>query len=244
MKISVSVMAHPDRTDGVRSLLAALGRDVPVSWDDEGPVSGNADRIWRNARAAWEMRAPDSDWHILLQDDALVCDYFLAGMDAALRHVQGPAVVSPYLGMGGYQTARWRNLAERAAREKAAFVRTGSLRWGVCIALPTLLIPDMIAYGDTRANVPDDMRVAGWAERRRYDVWYTWPSLVDHASVPSLTKHRAKDRRAWLHHRGSAMDIDWSGPVITDPSLAMRRGQRSGPGARTRHAALPGTLRR
>ena len=237
MKISVSIMAHPDRLDNVQTLQRALPRDVPVSWDDEGPAGGNAGRVWRNARAAWLMHRPDADWHILLQDDALLCDAFLPGMNEALRHVKGPAVVSPYLGMGGYQTARWKPLTELADRRGAAFIRTRKLGWGVCIALPVLMIPDMIAYADTRAGVPDDMRVAGWAERRGIDVWYTWPSLVDHLPVPSLTKHRAKDRKAFRHQRSLATKIDWSGPVIDDPSSTFVVRQRSGPGAVRRQRA-------
>jgi hypothetical protein len=123
-------------------------------------------------------------------------------------------------------------LAEKADASGASWVRSSKLMWGVCIAIPTLLIPDMIRHADTRAGVPDDMRVAGWAERNGIDVWYTWPSLVDHRQVPSLTKHRAHDRYAIRHHTESAMSIDWSGPVVTDPVLSRRRTARSGPSKR------------
>jgi hypothetical protein len=40
VKLSASVMAHPDREAEVSQLLAALDRPVPVHWDDEGPPSG------------------------------------------------------------------------------------------------------------------------------------------------------------------------------------------------------------
>lgn len=230
MKVSFSIMAHPDRTDEVYRLHDALGLPmVPVSWDTEGPASGNHDRVWRNARRAWSLAEPDSDWHVMLQDDAVPCADFAAGIAEALRHVPGPAVVSPYLGKGRLVPGRWLSLAERADAQSASWIRTQKLMWGVSIAIPTLLISDMISYADTRAAVPDDMRVAGWAERRGIDVWYTWPSLVNHAQVPSLTKHRAHDRFAVRHHDGSAMDIDWSGPVVTDPILSRRRMARSGP---------------
>ena len=238
-------MAHPDRFEYVRAMQALLGIDVPVSWDDEGPASGNADRVWRNARNAWQMHDPTAEWHVLLQDDALVCDYFLAGMREALYRAEqgGAAVVSGYLGQGRYVSRRWGSLVDMAQARRASFVRTTKLMWGVCIALPIRLIPDMIAYADTRAGVPDDMRVAGWAERRKHEVWYTWPSLADHLPLASLTKHRATERKAWRHHRGSAMDLDWDGPVVTDPALIRARPQRSGPSARTRQAARAGATR-
>lgn len=239
MKVSFSIMAHPDRAEHVHRILAAMGDvEVPIASDNEGPPSGNADRVWRNARAAWLLHEPDADWHVLLQDDAVLCRDFAAGMSEALRHVQGPAVVSPYLGNGRTVPTRWATLADAADARGAAWIRTSKLMWGVSIAIPTLLISDMIKHADTRAGVPDDMRVAGWAEKNGIDVWYTWPSLVDHRQVPSLTKHRAHDRYARRHHTESAMSIDWSGPVITDTMLTRRRASRSGPSARRRDSPI------
>jgi len=239
VKVSFSIMAHPDRAEHVHRILAAMGDvEVPIASDNEGPPSGNADRVWRNARAAWLLHEPDADWHVLLQDDAVLCRDFAAGMSEALRHVQGPAVVSPYLGNGRTVPTRWATLADAADARGAAWIRTSKLMWGVSIAIPTLLISDMIKHADTRAGVPDDMRVAGWAEKNGIDVWYTWPSLVDHRQVPSLTKHRAHDRYARRHHTESAMSIDWSGPVITDTMLTRRRASRSGPSARRRDSPI------
>jgi len=239
VKVSFSIMAHPDRAEHVHRILAAMGDvEVPIASDNEGSPSGNADRVWRNARAAWLMHEPDADWHVLLQDDAVLCRDFAAGMNEALRHVQGPAVVSPYLGNGRTVPTRWETLAATADARGATWIRTSKLMWGVSIAIPTLLISDMIKHADTRAGVPDDMRVAGWAEKNGIDVWYTWPSLVDHRQVPSLTKHRAHDRYARRHHTESAMSIDWTGPVITDTMLTRRRASRSGPSARRRDSPI------
>ena len=53
MRLSASIMAHPARSGEVAELVAALDRPVPVHWDDEGPPSGKADRVWRTARGAW-----------------------------------------------------------------------------------------------------------------------------------------------------------------------------------------------
>jgi len=213
----------------VAELVAALDRPVPVHWDDEGPPNGKADRVWRTARGAWLLADPAADWHVLIQDDALPCEDFLAGLERALEHVPPDAVVSGYLGTGRTVPIRWEALARAADSAGASWVRTGKLMWGVCIVLPVRLIPEMIERADRRAGIPDDMRVAGWAERTGREVWYPWPSLVDHRKVPSLTKHRAHDRVARRWHSGSALDLSWSGGVVTDPILARRRPQRSGP---------------
>lgn len=234
MRVSFSVMAHPERSAEVGMLLSALGGAagrIPVSWDDEGPASGNADRVWRNARRAWEMYDPAADWHVLLQDDAMPCPDFLIGFAEALAELPcKPSVVSPYLGRGRLVSNRWDRLAERADEAGATWIRTTKVMWGVSLAVPVKAIPAMIGFADRRQGIPDDMRVAGWAERGGFDVWYPWPSLIDHRPVPSLTKHKAHERRARNMLHTSALDIDWGGPVITDPMLIRKRGiQRSGP---------------
>lgn len=232
MKLSASIMAHPDRAGEVDILRRALGTShgvTPVAWDDEGPPSGNADRVWRTARRAWSLADPQADWHVLLQDDALPCPDLLAGLERALAYAPPDAVVSPYLGTGRNVPIRWEAVARAADSAGADWVRSNKLMWGVCIVLPVALIPEMTAYADRRAGVPDDMRVAGWADRTQREVWYTWPSLVDHLPIPSLTKHKAKERAARTWHSGSALEINWTSRSVTDPMLARRSPARSGP---------------
>jgi hypothetical protein len=229
VKLSASIMAHPDRADLVAELLAALDRPAQVAWDDEGPPSGNSDRVWRTARRGWELADPTADFHVLIQDDAVLSADFLAGLERALEHVPPDAVVSPYLGRGGAAGPRWERIGAEAERRSASWVLSSKVMWGVALVLPVARIPDLIGLADTMAGVPDDMRVAGWARRRHAEVWYPWPSLVDHRPVPSITKHRAADRHAVRHHTGSALEIDWSGPVVQDPMYAILRGPRSGP---------------
>jgi len=229
VRLSASVMAHPDRADQVRRLLERLDRPVAVAWDGEGKPSGSGDRVWRTARRGWQLADPDADWHLLLQDDAVPCADLLAGLERALAYVPPDAAVSTYLGTGRNVPIRWEALARAADTAGACWVRSTKLMWGVGIALPVPLISEMIAYADRLSNVPDDMRVAGWIERRRGEVWYPWPSLIDHLPVPSLTKHRAAERVARRHHGGSALEINWAGHHVTDPMLARRDPARSGP---------------
>lgn len=237
MKLSVSIQAHPDRADlvaGIRHRLtppgvAGLMHEIPVAWDKEGPPNGNADRGWRTARAAWMLHDPDADWHLVLQDDAVPCIDLEESLERALEHVPADAVVSAYLGRGGGNGYRWGSIVADAERLGASWVRSSKLSWGVAIILPTKLIPDMIEHCDRRHGVTDDMRIAGWAEKRHAEVWYPFPSLVDHRAGQSLTKHRAPNRVAWRHHQGSALELNWSGAVVTDPALRRRTPPRSGP---------------
>lgn len=237
MKLSASIQAHPDRADLVKTFTSLLDRDVPVVWDDEGPPSGNADRGWRTARRAWERHDPDADWHLVLQDDAAPCRDLLAGLERALDHVPPDAVVSAYLGRGGGNGARWAPIVASAQTARASWIRSSKLGWGVAIILPVKLIPEMIEYADRKTGITDDMRVAGWAEKRHTEVWYPWPSLVDHLLVPSLTKHRAKNRVAWRYHYGSALELEWSRGEVVDPVLRRSRPLRSGPSSDRRVAS-------
>jgi hypothetical protein len=229
MKISAAIMAHPDRAESVAALLDALDRPVPVYWDPAGPPSGNGDRVWSVAREAWRMADPAAGYHVLIQDDAVPCRDFLTGLERALEHVEPGALVCPYLGQGRNVPARWGQMARRADDTGAAWVRSGKLMWGVCLAAPVDILPEMIEWADRKARMPDDMRVGRWFERAGRDVWYTWPSLVDHRTGPSLTKHRAAERVARRHHPGSALELNWSGPGETDPMVTLRKGPRSGP---------------
>lgn len=238
MKLSASIMAHPDRTELVRTLQARLDRPVMVAWDDEGPPSGNADRVWRTARRGWMLADPAADFHLLLQDDAVPAADLLAGLEEALEHVPADAVVSPYFGEGGAQGPRWSRLGAEAETRGASWVLSERLMGGVAICLPTARLEDFLQVADALAGVPDDMRVAGWAKRRHAEVWYPWPSLVDHQAVPSITKHRAADRHAVRHHLGSALELNWTGPVTRDPMYVRMRGQRSGPSVNRKVTSL------
>lgn len=232
-------MGHPDRADMMAELRFHLDRVPGIYQDPGGPPSGNGDRVWSVAREAWLMFDPAASHHVLIQDDAIVCRDLLAGLELALEHVPPGSIVSPYLGTGRMAPARWDHLERMADAAGAAWVRAERLMWGVCLVMPTSDIPAMVEWADRRGGVPDDMRVGGWAKRNDREVWYTWPSLVDHRTVPSLTKHRALDRVARRHHLGSALEINFSGPVVTDPMLLRRKGPRSRP-SRVR-SARPGT---
>lgn len=229
MKISASIMAHPDRAPLVAELQAALDRPVPVYWDPHGEPSPDPDRVWRVAREVWSMYEPDADYHVLIQDDAVPCRDLFAGLERALATLPDPVSVSAYLGRGRTVPEKWNRLAAQADRRGASWVRSHALLWGVCLAVPTAVIPEMIAWCDQRSGWTDDVRVGAWFKRQQLDTWYTWPCLVDHRGGPSLTKRRPAERTAQRHHSGSALELAWTGPVVVDPELAHRRPARSAP---------------
>jgi hypothetical protein len=211
-------MAHPMREPYVEELLARLDRPVDVIWDT-GEPSADKPKLWRVARAAW--RVASGDWHLLLQDDALPCRDLLAGLERALDEVPADVgIVSPYLGALRPHTSVFVGLVAQAEAEAASWIREAALWWGVSICVRSASIPAMLAYCDQQTYLADDTRLARYYRIvARQDTLYTWPSLVDHRDGPSLVSHPSGEgRQAHRWHDGSALDLDWTGPVTDHPA--------------------------
>jgi hypothetical protein len=213
VSLSVSIMAHPDRAAQVDELRARLGTAVPVAWDFEGVPGRDPERVWRTARRGWELHNPRADWHLLLQDDAIVAPDLLPALEVGLKHVPERAVVSLYIGTGRPLAPLWERLGGRADLEGAAWIVGARLMWGVAIVVPTRMIGDLLDYGDKQRGIPDDMRAGRWARQRRYEAWFPWPSLVDHPDGQSLVGH-GSGRKALKYIGDSALTWDPSGPVV------------------------------
>ena len=71
VRLSIAIMAVPERKEMVYSLIKQLGRNVPIAWDDD--YQG----IWWNCQRAWKMVKGGATHHLILQHDALVCDNFI-----------------------------------------------------------------------------------------------------------------------------------------------------------------------
>jgi hypothetical protein len=70
-----------------------------------------------------------------------------------------------------------------------AWLTHTTLLWGVGILIPTETIPTILT---TPSALPYDRRIGSHFDQ----VLYTWPSLVDHADIPSLLHNRGVERRA------------------------------------------------
>ena len=181
MKLSISIMLHPDRMQYLGYLIARLGT-VPVAIDQ------GLGR-WDTARRAWELHDQSSEYHLVVQDDALVCSCF---RDKAEALLDDPRVAT------SFYYGRRRNLRAEARRGmKEGRVVADRLRWGVAICLPTALIPEMLEYAD-RLEIPNtDTRVSRFIQARGMRVVYPLPSLIDHRAGPSLIGD-SEGRRAYL----------------------------------------------
>lgn len=210
IRLSAAIMAHPARAVMVDDLLGRLDQPVPVVWDQ---IQDRHDTGIR----AMEAFDPAATHHLVLQDDVLPCRDLLAGVERALAHVPADCPASFYVG----KVKPFRRAVQRAvdaAGDDASWIVMDGIYWGPAIAVPTELIPNMAAWyrgplGEAVTNY--DRRVSTWFSLHAGRCWYSWPSLVDHHGDESIARAgRTAIRRAHRFHPGSALDLDWSGPVV------------------------------
>lgn len=211
VSVGAVIMAHPQRGEMAERIRSQLDRDVPIQYDANPVPSSDPAQRWANGAAAWRQIDAGCDWGLVLQDDVVVCRDLLAGLETALTHVPSESVVSLYLGRRRYLRTTG---IDRAGH--AAWVVMAGLTSGQGIAVPTRTIDDMLAWCQRNGPSNYDIRIGAYYEKvLRWPAWYTFPSLVEHARVPSLIGHA--DGRVAYRFAGagtSAADIDWSAGVF------------------------------
>jgi hypothetical protein len=197
--LSVAVMAHPSRAPLVRDLVQSIDADrVDVAWDEKN-------QEWHTGRRALLAYDPSAEWHVVLQDDALVCQDLIAGLTCALTVVPRNAALGLYLG-------RTRPLRSRigktvaAATDETGWIVLTQLLWGVGVVLPTAFIDEIVWRGDRTHVLEYDRRLSTVFRRMSMPVWYPWPSLVDHRDEPSLLRHDGGQHRCAHRFEG----VGWS----------------------------------
>jgi hypothetical protein len=215
--VGVVIMAHPKRQHFIPYLLEHLG-DVPVIWDERN------DR-WDTGRRAMAAFDPDVDWHLVVQDDAILCKDFLAGAIAALEHVP-PGPVSFYTGRYSPHREAIARAVYRARRARAHYLVMEGPHWGVAVAVPTALIPGMLAGCEQLKHVANyDMRMSRYFTAQGIKCRYTLPSLVNHRvgdENPSLVPGRGNSRGRTAHHwigDQSALSIRWDKGQVFDVAV-------------------------
>lgn len=218
-------MAHPVRAAMVDELVASLDRRPVVAWATNSLPSKNTEDRWATGRAAWEARGADATHHLVIQDDALASPDIIAGLEAALEAQPAAAgtIVNPYLGTKRPIQTRYELMVKDAVSEGASWVVSRALSWGVGILCPVGAIDEMLAWCDTKRNLPYDTRIGRWwLHHHRTPCWHTWPSLLDHRQSPSIVGHSNEGRYAHRFLTSSALDVDWSGPVVVDPRVTAK----------------------
>lgn len=196
MKISITIMAHPKRRQEANRLLAQLANypfiQCYITWDERNDEWHTGERSLRSGVAT------GSDWHIVIQDDAILPPDFYNHVERALTYVPSKSLVSFYTGK--VRPFGKRVAAAVAKAKYARWLRHYLLFWGVCIAVPTDHIEAMLEYCENRSE-QYDTRIGIFYQRNMLPVYYTQPSLVDHDDdLGSLLNHGQTPERRVAHN--------------------------------------------
>ncbi len=203
--LSTAIMAHPSRMKFVDELQKQLP-DAKVHLDQEKG-------IWDTASRAWRAYGRACLWHLVVQDDAILCRDFQIHAEAALRSVDPIRPVSFYLGGPRPHAEIVAPALDRVKQSDVPWLEMEGPWWGVAYALPVASIPEMLEWCDSVTETErDERRIAWYFARQQIRCWYTCPSLVDHRTneeAPSLFQREASTRQARWFVGENLPPTDW-----------------------------------
>lgn len=198
MKIQVVVATVESRLSYANSLALSTGADIVVD-----PVGDGSERsATDNHVRALQHADPESDWIVVLEDDAEPIEDFTSVLFNQLSEVDNDKIISLYLGKQrppSIQKTLQRTI--EAATDDTSWLSSRSLYWGVGVCIPGKFVESLSDHVLTSSH-PWDTSVGRWALTNSVEVWYSWPSLVDHLDEKTTINHadgmgRSEGRRAW-----------------------------------------------
>lgn len=175
-------MAHPKREQYFNYLKRKLG-DVPFSIDKGWGITENCVR-------AWKLHNPKAEFHVVIQDDAIVCRNFRERAEALL---DDDTVAYQF-----FYGNRIKFDKDRDLWEKQGYVMQDKPRWGVAICLPVRHIDPMLKFFQTLNLPQDDERISRYMQSVGLKIKFPIPSLINHRdSIESLVGNNMRDRRAY-----------------------------------------------
>lgn len=214
MQISVTVMAVPARKLQAEYLAAILRyypfSDVSITYD---PVAdGTHESEWNNGKASLLAGLGKGDWHVVIQDDAILTPNFYENIEGAITHAPSKSIISLYTGKARPFPQRVTEAVNKVVDE--TFLQYILLMWGVGIVLPTSHIEPLLDFVADWQE-PYDTRIGIFYQRNRLPVYYTMPSLVDHDDElgTAIPGHGTKPG-ARVAHRLATGPVIWNNRVI------------------------------
>lgn len=193
-------MAHERRAVWAQELATKIPAEIV--WD-RGLDTPEASEWDTGARALGKAGA--APWHVVVQDDAILCDGFAHHTRRLLNALKPTQPVCFYIGNLPSHANRVQPALDYAIREEASLLEMPGPWWGVAIAVPTRHIPALLARS---TSLEYDKRIGTFYKRQGVECWYPVPSMVDHRHGPSLFPGRRPERFA-LHFTGKA-PTDWT----------------------------------
>lgn len=174
MKISLAIMAHPARKQQAEFLFMQIRRypfaGLQIVYDE--------DRVeWHTGKRAIEAGIGHGDWHVVIQDDAILTPDFYENIENAIKALPIKTLFSLYTGTARPLARRVKEAVEKAS--DGEWLKANQLFWGVGIAIPTDQIEPMLEFVED-IDLQYDNKIGEFYCRNNIPVYYTMPSLVNH----------------------------------------------------------------
>lgn len=178
-------MAHPSRTGRAKALYKKVIQypfiDPQIVWDEQN-------NEWHTGQRALASGIGKADVHVVLQDDAIINEYFFTNLVKALESAPVRTAISLYTGTVRPFNKRVGNAVANA--NGASWLKGYLLFWGVAVAIPTNHLEPLLEYCEGETE-PYDTRIGYFYFRNMMPVLYTNPSLVDHDDdMPTIVGDR------------------------------------------------------
>ena len=188
LKISKTIMAYHKREHRIPGIRRLIG-DAKVSLDD------GSWGLFENSKRTWLSYEKTASFHMLIQDDAIVCENFYDKLSLALSkkgEEKTNFVYSLYFRLKRESKPVFIDFNKKAkvGLKKGGFDDT-SLRYGLAYIAPTRIINDMITFAETLSELgaADDTRYSRYFQANKMEVNYILPSLVDQAADEVSTQN-------------------------------------------------------
>lgn len=215
MNISVAVMAVPKRKVQAEKLRRQLKKYpftyVTVVYDQQ--ASGTHDSEWNNGKNSLIAGIGKGDYHVVIQDDALLTPNFYENLEGAIKNCPDQnTLISLYTGTSRPFPKRVQTAVDKTYH--ATWLRYMLLLWGVGIILPTDHIEHLLEFVADR-DEPYDTRIGIFYQRNRIPVYYTMPSLVQHDDeLGTVIPGHGTEPGARVAHKLASGLVQWNNQVI------------------------------
>lgn len=209
MKISITIMAHPKRRKQAEALFVQLAQypfaQRNITWDQHNEE-------WETGKRALSFGIGRGDWHVVIQDDAVLTPCFYQNIEgaiyAAMDIAGGRTLISLYTGK---PRPFKRRVTEAIAKASDGdFLLSHQLFWGVGIVIPSSHIEPMLEFVED-IDLQYDNKIGEFYCQNAAAVLYTVPSLVDHdESLGSLIDGHGVSPEPRVAHRVAEGLIEWS----------------------------------
>ncbi len=183
-------MASEEREQYFPYLREKLG-DVPFSIDGPRKTFQNIG-VWENCKRAWKMRDPNADYHLVLQDDAIICDNLIERIEELIKKTPGDYAYQLFF-MGELAI----RVEEKTKAEKDGFIIRKNLNSGVAIMLPTNQIERIMSLAEHNNTNIDDANIGYALNQISMKVIYPVPCFINHRSckeTPTLISRVETER--------------------------------------------------